>query len=63
MLFFFHIHRENLLLSHKVFKEHKYKTLWKSNNFKYLLDSNQEMVTAAMKLKDAYSLEGKLRPT
>ena len=56
MLFFFHIHRENLLLSHKVFKEHKYKTLWKSNNFKYLLDSNQEMVTAAMKLKDAYSL-------
>lgn len=34
--------RETLLLSHTVFQEQKYKTLWKSNNFKYLLDSNQE---------------------
>ena len=31
--------------------------------FFFLAPKSLQMVTAAMKLKDAYSLEGKLRPT
>ena len=33
------------------------------SDFIFGAPESQQMVTAAMKLKDAYSLEGKLRPT
>ena len=33
------------------------------SDFIFLGSKSQQMVTAAMKLKDAYSLEGKLLPT
>ena len=33
------------------------------SDFIFLVSKSLQMVTAAMKLKDAYSLEGKLRPT
>ena len=39
------------------------KTVETVRNFIVLGSKSQQMVTAAMKLKDAYSLEGKLLPT